>query len=827
MVRRCALLVAAIAGSLCQAAEFDYARVEAPEVLIFPTPREASYGPLDLEISGPEEAPAVVVLGQDAGPRVEVAAEDLNRDIVNLLPDAKPLEVIHGEALPEGAATVILLGVAGRNALLDQALKEAGLYITPTEPGPEGYRIAVHERNGRKLVLLAGCDEQGAYWAARSFGQLMRRTDDGRVKAHRAAVRDWPAFAIRMTALQTERETPEIRLLRLDSALRMRTNTSCYSGYHADANAWAMRRGFRTGCGYWTMQGIGRKAGELGVHANNWSNKELRDAWSDSYRGSAGGRPGLVIYHDCTDAGWWNVYLRDFWNQRSDEDRQAYPQDHPAVADADRINAIHKAVKEVSGETDVYITIPCYYDSPWNDQLENVELFRDYLRTLGRLTPNDIVWVLEDRSPMDVLSYRHYLEGRFVNYKYPGTGGSLWTTTFASAKDFVGYTDAWWYCVGGYNDSLTMMGGAEYMWNPDQPTDYEYLTQVFVPRACRFMFGRAWREMADVFVNLGFNHGAVQEGKQIALVRKAQGQLDRMLAQLEAADARIEPWLRDGKECIGRIRAGYAPVREWLALRLSLTEAAEACQRAEMLLAFSRFEEATKILGEAAGHLAKVDPQEVKEYDWLVKDMEETKARWERLDELAASGDTGEAAAVLSLDGTWRFATDPENKGVDRKWEGPETDRSVWQEIGVPSRFETSGLPGMSNYDGYAWYARDFELPPAWKGKKIVLHIGAADDEAWVYLNGELIGDHLEKDYPEIWWEASFEFDITERIRWNGPNHLVVRLYDSHLEGGIWKSVFIRAEKPEGPQEGPGLVEIKSTVDPNVTDKKNSHRSGR
>ena len=55
------------------------------------------------------------------------------------------------------------------------------------------------------------------------------------------------------------------------------------------------------------------------------------------------------------------------------------------------------------------------------------------------------------------------------------------------------------------------------------------------------------------------------------------------------------------------------------------------------------------------------------------------------------------------------------------------------------------------------WYRRTFTLPAAWKGKRVLLHFGAVDWEAHVYVNGTEVGTHKGGYDP-------FTFDITASL---------------------------------------------------------------
>ncbi|WP_442795882.1 glycosyl hydrolase family 95 catalytic domain-containing protein [Pelobium manganitolerans] len=63
-----------------------------------------------------------------------------------------------------------------------------------------------------------------------------------------------------------------------------------------------------------------------------------------------------------------------------------------------------------------------------------------------------------------------------------------------------------------------------------------------------------------------------------------------------------------------------------------------------------------------------------------------------------------------------------------------------WQKMTVPTLngFETEGLEGV---DGAVWFRNSFDLPEAWKGKKLYMDLGKIRDEDYTYVNGKLIGN--------------------------------------------------------------------------------------
>jgi len=136
----------------------------------------------------------------------------------------------------------------------------------------------------------------------------------------------------------------------------------------------------------------------------------------------------------------------------------------------------------------------------------------------------------------------------------------------------------------------------------------------------------------------------------------------------------------------------------------------------------------------------------------------------------------------------WRFKTDPKAEGHLLKWFEPGFDDSTWAPINIESAWEEQG----HNYDGIAWYRGWFDLPvkPDCLAAEIVF--GGVDEVAWVWINGEYVGQH---DIGPEGWDKSFALDVTRELKWGTRNQITVRVHDSMYAGGIWKPVKIEVLK--------------------------------
>lgn len=123
----------------------------------------------------------------------------------------------------------------------------------------------------------------------------------------------------------------------------------------------------------------------------------------------------------------------------------------------------------------------------------------------------------------------------------------------------------------------------------------------------------------------------------------------------------------------------------------------------------------------------------------------------------------------LNLNGTWEFEFDDERIGDEEQW-GLGA-KAFTRHIQVPFAYQ-SKLSGISETDFHdlVWYRRSITIPEDWSGQNIVLHFGAVDYAATVWVNGRQVAFHEGGHTP-------FQADITSALK-QGDNTLVVRAED-------------------------------------------------
>ncbi|WP_326946848.1 glycoside hydrolase family 2 [Amycolatopsis sp. NBC_01307] len=117
----------------------------------------------------------------------------------------------------------------------------------------------------------------------------------------------------------------------------------------------------------------------------------------------------------------------------------------------------------------------------------------------------------------------------------------------------------------------------------------------------------------------------------------------------------------------------------------------------------------------------------------------------------------------LNLNGVWEYAGWPAATDEPRP-------SGYAERILVPFPPE-SALSGIGRRDEVLWYRRLVEIPDGWRGDRVLLHFGAVDQKAQVWVNNQLVATH-EGGY------TAFSADITDVLRPTGPQELTVRAED-------------------------------------------------
>lgn len=123
------------------------------------------------------------------------------------------------------------------------------------------------------------------------------------------------------------------------------------------------------------------------------------------------------------------------------------------------------------------------------------------------------------------------------------------------------------------------------------------------------------------------------------------------------------------------------------------------------------------------------------------------------------------ARRVVSLDGMWRFAFDPQGQGVDKGWTMALPESIT---MPVPASFcDFFTDKDSREYCGDFWYETDFFVPGEWEGKDIAVRFGSVTHHARIFVNGVEVTAHEGGFLP-------FDAAVTDIVRYNQHNHLAV-----------------------------------------------------
>lgn len=137
--------------------------------------------------------------------------------------------------------------------------------------------------------------------------------------------------------------------------------------------------------------------------------------------------------------------------------------------------------------------------------------------------------------------------------------------------------------------------------------------------------------------------------------------------------------------------------------------------------------------------------------------------------------------AWLNLNGLWDYAITSDAVIAPSKYDG---------KILVPFPVESllSGVNRRLFETNTLWYRRQVTIPESWRGQRVRLHFDAVDWQTRVLVNGRAVGQHR-GGYDR------FTFDITEQLRWDGAEEIVVEVVDP-TEGDQPRGK--QSRKPEG-----------------------------
>ena len=119
----------------------------------------------------------------------------------------------------------------------------------------------------------------------------------------------------------------------------------------------------------------------------------------------------------------------------------------------------------------------------------------------------------------------------------------------------------------------------------------------------------------------------------------------------------------------------------------------------------------------------------------------------------------------VSMNGTWNFKWDNVNRLAyppdDKGWTTTEVNRNARNATGF----------GRNGTNHWAWYKKNIRVPNSMKGQRVKIRFTMVKYKTYVYWNGIKVGEHLDG-------ETAFEMDVTDYVKFNAENELLVGVID-------------------------------------------------
>ena len=130
----------------------------------------------------------------------------------------------------------------------------------------------------------------------------------------------------------------------------------------------------------------------------------------------------------------------------------------------------------------------------------------------------------------------------------------------------------------------------------------------------------------------------------------------------------------------------------------------------------------------------------------------------------------------LQVDGTY-----PQRQG---DYSTLDYDDSDWASIRIGQAWEDQGYAG---YNKGAWYRTTLTVA-ADSVRPVLMAFGGVDKDAFVYVNGQLVGEHHA-------WHLPFILDISNHVIRDGENAVAIYVYDGAYMGGVYGLISVHQPK--------------------------------
>ncbi len=124
----------------------------------------------------------------------------------------------------------------------------------------------------------------------------------------------------------------------------------------------------------------------------------------------------------------------------------------------------------------------------------------------------------------------------------------------------------------------------------------------------------------------------------------------------------------------------------------------------------------------------------------------------------------------------WNAKVTEADGGLKYNWKDTGLNDNDWKQMNLPAMWEERGL---NNFDGIVWFRKSIDIPAAWAGKNLELHVGMVDDNDITYFNGLEIGRTEGYNVGRV-------YKIPSKMVKAGKAVICVRAVDTGGGGGIY-----------------------------------------
>ncbi|UOG77371.1 hypothetical protein MTX78_23795 (plasmid) [Hymenobacter tibetensis] len=125
---------------------------------------------------------------------------------------------------------------------------------------------------------------------------------------------------------------------------------------------------------------------------------------------------------------------------------------------------------------------------------------------------------------------------------------------------------------------------------------------------------------------------------------------------------------------------------------------------------------------------------------------------------------------TIALNRDWQFAVDKKAEGISSQWQKQPLPQA--RVVQVPHTWSVE--QDNQRHYGWGWYQKTIDAPAAWKSQSVVLEFGAVNHTAYIYLNGEKVGENIGDGFDK------FYIDLTGKLKTGQKNMLTVAVNNDY-----------------------------------------------